>query len=86
MIQLAYLGAKSLHPQDLSTCFILLRHHLTHNQKRTSGSTAEATVNLILPVNVYRLQDVGTGILDLVDKANIICVRLYISMLLFLAM
>jgi hypothetical protein len=59
---------------------------MTHIQKRKSGSTEEATVNLIPHVNVYRLQDVGTGSPDLADKANIICVRLYISMLLFLAM
>jgi hypothetical protein len=38
------------------------------------------------PVNVYRLQDVGTSSPDLADKANTICVRLSISMLLFLAM
>jgi hypothetical protein len=67
-------------------CFILLRHHLTHSQKRTSGSTAEATVNLIPHVNVYRLQDIGTDSPDLADKDNTICVCLYISMLLFLAM
>jgi hypothetical protein len=72
-------------------CFILLRHHLTQNQKRTSNSTAEATVNLVPHVNVYRLQDVGIGISGLADKANTICVidvfvRLYISMLPFLAM
>jgi hypothetical protein len=51
-----------------------------------SGSTAEATVNLIPHVNVYRLQDVGTGSPDLADKANTIYVCLYISMLLFSAM
>jgi hypothetical protein len=67
-------------------CFILLRHHMTHIQKRKSGSTAEATVNLIPHVNVYRLQDISIGSPDLTDKANTICVRLYISMLLFLAM
>jgi hypothetical protein len=58
---------------------------MTHIQKRKRGSTAEATVNLIHHVNIYRLQDIGTGSPDLADKANTICVA-YISMLLFLAM
>jgi hypothetical protein len=49
---------------------------MTHIQKRKSGSTAEATVNLIPHVKVYDLQDVGTGSPDLADKANTICVRL----------
>jgi hypothetical protein len=49
-------------------CFILLRHHLTHNQKRTSSSTVEATVNPIPHVNVYRLQNVGTGSPDLTER------------------
>jgi hypothetical protein len=45
---------------------------MTHIQKRTSSSTGEATMHLILHVNFYRLQDIDKCSPNLVDRADTI--------------